>query len=131
MVDAEMSRMDPEDDIDQDQPQLFALPDNLKDLRQCADRILSEGHGIRNELWLSYLKEIRYFIGPRSSLPLLDGTNDLVKELAADICHLHERIVSLDCGDSLDFRSKVERYRREAGLPESLITMLKGKAPGI
>ncbi|KAG9048787.1 hypothetical protein FS837_012074 [Tulasnella sp. UAMH 9824] len=83
MVDAEMSRVDRADDIDQDQLQSVALPDNLKDLRHCADRILCEERGIRDELWLVYLKEICHFIGPRSSVPLLDETNDLVKELAA------------------------------------------------
>ncbi|KAG8958624.1 hypothetical protein FRC00_002521 [Tulasnella sp. 408] len=126
MVDAEMSLVDPADDIEPSQRQSVALPDNLKDLRQCADRILCEEHDIRDELWLSYLKEIRHFIGPRSSVTLLDETNDLVKELAADICRLHERIVSLDCGDNLAFGLKVERYRREAGLPRSLITVLDG-----
>ncbi|KAG8898965.1 hypothetical protein FRC00_002095 [Tulasnella sp. 408] len=53
MVDAEKSRVDPADDIDQDQLQSVALPDNLKDLRQCVDRILGEENDIRDELWLS------------------------------------------------------------------------------
>ncbi|KIO32670.1 hypothetical protein M407DRAFT_212653, partial [Tulasnella calospora MUT 4182] len=131
----EESKVDRSLSLDRDQPQAEVLPDKLKHLRECTDRILCEDHDVPNELWhpdeltsvlkLDYLKEIRHFIGPNSRAPFMNETNDLVKELAADIYDLHECLVSLDCGSNSSFRSKVERYRREASFPVSLIAALR------